>query len=76
MEIYIPTPEELSKHISAAFDSVDLINDLAVKTPQEDGDEETMNRNVEHLKIMMGYDWFASALTTEQTTQINAIING
>lgn len=76
MEGYIPTAEELAQHISAAFDSVNLINELAVKSPQEDGDAETMDRNVEHLKIMMGFEWFASALTSEQELQINAIING
>jgi len=74
MEQYIPTSEELAQHISAAFDSVDLINELVVKPQQEDGDAETMDRNVEHLKIMMAYDWFASALTEEQANQINAII--
>lgn len=75
MESYTPTSEELAKHISAAFDSVDLINELVVKPQQEEGDAETMDRNVEHLKIMMAYEWFASALTEEQANQINAIIN-
>lgn len=73
---YIPTTEELAQHISAAFDSVNLINELVIKSPQEDGDAETIERNVEHLKIMMDYDWFSSALTSEQQSQINAIING
>lgn len=76
MEGYIPTQEELDKHISASFDSVDLINELVVKSPKEDGDAGTIERNVEHLKIMMAYDWFASALTQEQANQINTIING
>jgi len=76
METYTPTTEELAQHISAAFDSVNLINELVIKSPQEDGDAETIERNVEHLKIMMNYDWFSSALTSEQQLQINAIING
>ena len=62
------TPEQIAQSVSAAFDSVDLIN-------RNDDDAVTIERNVEHLRIMMGFEWFASALTPEQTEQINAIIN-
>lgn len=62
------TPEQIAQSVSAAFDSVDLIN-------RNEDDAVTIERNVEHLRIMMGYEWFASALTAEQTEQINAIIN-
>lgn len=63
------TQEQIAQSVSAAFDSVDLIN-------RNEDDAATIERNVEHLRIMMGYEWFASALTAEQTEQINAIING
>lgn len=62
------TQEQIAQSVSAAFDSVDLIN-------RNEDDAETIERNVEHLRIMMGFEWFASALTAEQTEQINAIIN-
>lgn len=62
------TQEQIAQHVSAAFDSVDLIN-------RNEDDAATIERNVEHLRIMMGYEWFASALTAEQTEQINTIIN-
>jgi hypothetical protein len=62
------TPEQIAQSVSAAFDSVDLIN-------RNEDDAETIERNVEHLRIMMGFEWFASALTAEQTEQINTIIN-
>lgn len=62
------TQEQIAQSVSAAFDSVDLIN-------RNEDDAETIERNVEHLRIIMGYEWFASALTAEQTEQINAIIN-
>lgn len=62
------TPEQIAQHVSAAFDSVDLIN-------RNEDDDATIERNVEHLRIMMAYEWFASALTAEQSEQINAIIN-
>lgn len=72
--IYIPTQDELVQHINAAFDSVDLINELLTKSPLEPEDPEIIARNVVHLQIMMSYDWFSSALTQEQTDQINAVI--
>ena len=62
------TQEQIAQSVSAAFDSVDLIN-------RNEDDAETIERNVEHLRIMMGYEWFSAALTTEQLGQINAIIN-
>ena len=62
------TQEQIAQSVSAAFDSVDLIN-------RNEDDAATIERNVEHLRIMMGYEWFASALTAEQTEQINTIIN-
>jgi len=61
------TQEQIAEIVSAAFDSVDLIN-LA----QEDAD--SIERNVEHLRIMMGYEWFSSALTVKQKKTINTII--
>jgi hypothetical protein len=61
------TQEQIAEIVSAAFDSVDLIN-LA----QEDAD--SIERNVEHLRIMMGYEWFSSALTAKQKKTINTII--
>lgn len=72
--IYMPTQDELAQHINSAFDSVNLINELVIKSPQENEDAETIARNVVHLQIMMSYDWFSSALTQEQTDQINAVI--
>ena len=62
------TSEQIAQSVSAAFDSVDLIN-------RNEDDAATIERNVEHLRIMMGFEWFASALTAEQTEQINTIIN-
>lgn len=62
------TSEQIAQSISAAFDSVELIN-------RNEDDAETIERNVEHLRIMMSYEWFVNALTTEQAEQINTIIN-
>lgn len=70
------TQEQIAQSVSAAFDSVNLINELNAKTDKTQDDAETIERNVEHLRVMMGFEWFATALTTEQSTAINSIING
>jgi hypothetical protein len=61
-------PEDIAQVISASFDSVDLIN-------RNEDDAETIERNIEHLRIMMSHEWFVNSLTLEQTEVINQIIN-
>ena len=62
------TQEQINESILAAFDSVELIN-LAVE------DAETIERNIDHLRIMMSKDWFVDALTKTQKTAITKIIS-
>ena len=61
------TQEEIQKMVIDAFDSVNLIND-GVETP------EFIEINKQHLRIMMEKEWFSSALTPEQKTQIESVI--
>lgn len=70
------TTEEVTKSISAAYDSVNLINEIkailvANRTVEQSA---SLIRNVEHLKVMMAKDWFSGGLTAPQTTEINALI--
>ena len=67
MEIEM-TQEQIAQSISAAFDSVALIN-------LNEADAETIERNVEHLRIMMAKSWFLDALTKTQKATINKIIS-
>jgi len=67
---------EILQSVNAAFDSVNLIDELNAKTDKTQDDLDTISRNVEHLIVMMSKEWFVNALTAEQTTAINAIING
>lgn len=69
------TQEQIAQSISAAFDSVNLINEINMQDEKTQDDLYTIERNVNHLRIMMGYEWFAEALTADQTEQINNIIN-
>ena len=73
MENNTLTPEEVQKHITAAFDSVNLIN-KTITDPVTEETKNTVERNFQHLEIMMAKDWFANALTPTQTTDINASI--
>ena len=70
------TPEEIQKSIDAAFDSVNLINkDIELEKTQERLNE--VERNYQHLEIMLGKEWFSESLTVEQRTDIdNAIEAG
>lgn len=71
-----PTPDQIQESISAAFDSVNLIDQhtLSAKTEYS---LDMVSRNYQHLETMMGKNWFSSELTPQQTTDINtAIIKG
>ncbi len=69
------TPEKVQNHIAAAFDSVNLINELNALESLTEEQTATKERNIEHLKIMIAKEWFAEALTEEQTTIINQLIS-
>jgi hypothetical protein len=67
------TPEELSKHISIAYDSVTLIAELKAKESLTEEETETLSRNVQHIHIMLAKTWFTEGLTPEQKTELEAI---
>ncbi len=73
------TPEQIQNSIKAAFDSVNLINGVVAGTAMiNDAIEEktdTVERNVTHLEIMLTQEWFANALTVQQTADINNCIS-
>ena len=62
------TPEQISKHYSAAMDSVNLIN-AGKPTQMSDADwADCLSRNKEHLKIMLAKDFW----TTENLAPLQA----
>jgi hypothetical protein len=67
------TQEQIEKSVSAVYDSVNLINKLNSKETQAEEDTDAINRNKEHIKIMLGKDWFVEALTTEQKVELEGI---
>ena len=67
------TPEQVAKSVSAAYDSVNLLNELKVKETLTEEEVATVSRNEEHIRIMLAKEWFANALTPEQKTELQAI---
>jgi hypothetical protein len=65
-----PTAEEIAQHYSAAMDSVNLINDLMAQDSRTDEEQDTVDRNVDHLMIMVAKDFW----TTEDLTPLNNAI--
>ena len=65
-----PTAEEIAQHYSAAMDSVNLINDLMAQDSRTDEEQDTVDRNVDHLQIMVAKDFW----TTEDLTPLNNAI--
>jgi hypothetical protein len=68
------TAEEIAQHYTAMGHSVDLINDIIAGTAMADDDaadkQDCVDRNVEHLEIMVAKDFW----TSEDMTAANAAI--
>ena len=67
------TPEQVAKSVSAAYDSVNLLNELKVKETLTEEETATVKRNEDHIRIMMGKEWFVAGLTNAQITELQAI---
>ena len=75
------TLEEIQESISAAYDSVNLINRIIAGTEMVEESiqekKDCVDRNTVHLIIMANKTWFTENLTAEQATEIEtAISNG
>jgi hypothetical protein len=57
MEITI---EQIAKDYAAALDSVNLVNELKAKETLTEEDEKTIQRNLEHLEIMLAKDYWTN----------------
>lgn len=68
------TTEQIEKSVNAAFDSVNLINELNAKLSLTEEEQDRLDRNKQHLEIMLAKDWFSTALTEQQRTDIDACL--
>lgn len=55
-----PTVEEIARHYSAAMDSVNLINAGKPEGMTDDDWADTLQRNKEHLRIMLAKDFWTT----------------
>lgn len=62
------TPEQITKHYSAAMDSVNLINAGQLEGMTDSEWADCLSRNKEHLKIMLAKDYW----TTEDLAPLQA----
>jgi hypothetical protein len=69
----IYTSEQVAKSVSAAYDSVAIVNELNGKMDITEEETATLDRNIEHIRIMMGKEWFVAGLTPLQITELQAI---
>lgn len=67
------TPEEVAKSVSASYDSVALIAELKAKETLTEDEVVRLTCNEEHIRIMMGKEWFVTGLTKKQVTELQAI---
>ena len=66
------TAEEIARHYSAAMDSVNLINEVIADPTEYANDETVIQRNVDHLKIMVAKDYWTTEDMTPFTDAIAA----
>jgi hypothetical protein len=54
------TIEEIAKNYASALDSVNLVNELKAKKTLTEDEEKTIQRNLEHLEIMLAKDYWTN----------------
>jgi hypothetical protein len=54
------TTEQIAINYAAALDSVNLIKELKAKETLTEEDEKTIQRNLEHLEIMLAKDYWTN----------------
>jgi len=64
------TAEQVQRHITNCFHSYDICEELGALDSMNDEQQDSYNRNQEHIQIMLAKDWFRDGLTEEQETQL------
>jgi hypothetical protein len=54
------TTEQIAKNYASALDSVNLIKELKAKETLTEDEEKTIQRNLEHLEIMLAKDYWTN----------------
>ena len=70
MDNEVETPEQIAQHYTSAMDSVTLLEKVAADPDAYADDPTVVERNVEHLKIVVGWDFW----TDEDLTPFHNVI--
>ena len=54
------TSEQIAINYASALDSVNLVNELKAKKTLTEVEEKTIQRNLEHLEIMLAKDYWTN----------------
>ena len=57
-DIEVKTPAKIARHYQIAMDSVQLLDAVAADPDRYADDPTVVARNVEHLKIVVGWDFW------------------
>ena len=68
------TSEEVQQHITNCFHSWDICEELSAKETLLEDEQDSFNRNKEHIQIMLAKDWFRQGCTAEQITQLETYL--
>tara|TARA_R110001592_G_scaffold47120_5_gene149500 strand:- start:3359 stop:3583 length:225 start_codon:yes stop_codon:yes gene_type:complete len=66
------TSEQIAQHYSAAMDSVNLINAVIASPDDYEDDETVLNRNADHLRLVVEWDFWTTEDMTPFTDAITA----
>lgn len=72
MENKVETPEQIARHYKSAMDSVNLINAVIADPAAYANDETVMQRNVDHLKLVIDWTFWTDEDLTPFTNAIAA----
>jgi hypothetical protein len=72
MSLDTPSADEIAQHYTAALDSVNLINELVAKASLDAEEVDTVDRNVRHLEIMLGKDYWTDENLTPFSEAVDA----
>jgi hypothetical protein len=72
MDREVETPEQIAQHYRSAMDSVTLLERVAANPDAYSDDPTVVERNVEHLKIVVGWDFWTDEDLTPFHNAISA----
>lgn len=70
MSDYTPTDAEVQQHITNAYDSITIIDDLGALASLDAEEQDRLDKNKEHIRIMLAKTWFDDGLTDAQRTEL------